>query len=111
MGIQPIDLQIMYSQMSNVSKIASQQQKGAELTDAMQQTKVIQQTSEQVEAVQKTASDEAKTINIKKDGKQGQSAMPGGKKDKKQQEEEIPEEKKEIEIRESYLGQHIDITR
>ncbi|MCR4627263.1 MAG: hypothetical protein K5640_06405 [Treponema sp.] len=111
MGIQPIDLQIMYSQMSNVSKIASHQQKGSELTNAMQQTKVIQQTTEQVEAVQKTASDEAKTINIKKDGRQGQGALPGGKHEKKQKEDETPEVKKEIEIRESYLGQHIDITR
>ena len=48
MGIQPIDLQIMYSQISNVSKIASQQQKGAELTNAMQHTREIQQASEQV---------------------------------------------------------------
>ena len=94
MGIQPIDLQIMYSQMSNVSKIASQHQKGAELTNAMQQTKIIQQNSEQVESVQKTASDEAKAINIKKDGRQSQDAMPNGKKDKKKKDDDLPEEKK-----------------
>jgi len=97
--------------MSNVSKIASQQQKGAELTNAMQQTKVIQQNSEQVAAVQKAASDETKLINVKEDGRQGQAALSKGKQGKKQKEEEIPEPKKEIEIRESYLGQHIDITR
>ena len=111
MGIQPIDLQIMYSQMSNVSKIASQQQKGAELTNAMQQTKIVQQNSEQVESVQKTASDEAKAINIKKDGSQGQQNLQGGKKKEKNKDAEVPAEKREIEIRESYLGQHIDITR
>jgi hypothetical protein len=37
--------------------------------------------------------------------------LPGGKHEKKQKEDETPEVKKEIEIRESYLGQHIDITR
>ena len=111
MGIQPIDLQIMYSQMSNVSKIASQQQKGSELTDAMQQTKVIQQNSQQVESVQKAASDEAKSISIKKDGRQGQGDLPSGKQKKGKDDEDSAEEKKEIEIRESYLGQHIDITR
>lgn len=110
MGIQPIDLQIMYSQISNVSKIASQQQKGAELTNAMQHTREIQQASEQVSAVQKAASQESKTSVIKDEGKSSQQNLSGNFR-KKQESEENSEKRKEVEIRESYLGQHIDITR
>ena len=109
MAIQPIDLQIMYSQMSNVAKIASQQQKGGELTDAMQQNKIVQQTAEQIATVQKSASDEAKTLEVKPDGSQG-SQTPSDR-SKKNKEEDKPIPKKETEIRESYLGQHIDIMR
>lgn len=109
MAIQPIDLQIIYSQMSNVAKIAAQQQKGVQLTDAMQQNKIIQQSAEQIASVQKTASDAAKALDVKPDGGKNSQASGGNPKQKKK-EEETPE-KKADEFRESYLGQHIDITR
>ena len=38
MGIQPIDLQNMYSQMNNVAKVVSNQQQGSQLTQAMQES-------------------------------------------------------------------------
>jgi len=108
MAIQPIDLQIMYSQMSNVANIAAHQQNGAQLADAMQQTKIVQQNIEQTSSVQKTAENESKSVEINPDGHQSSERFSAKK---KKQESAAEPEKKKNEIRESYLGQHIDITR
>ena len=53
MGIQPIDLQTLYSQLGNVSKTVAFQQQGIPLQNAIQQeeqTKRLQQKREAVEA-------------------------------------------------------------
>ena len=54
MGIQPIDLQTMYSQLSNVSKSLSGVQQ-AQLTEAMQQQSNIQKGIENATKVHETS--------------------------------------------------------
>ena len=109
MAIHPIDLQTMYSQISNVAKMVSHQTEGVQLASAMQQNTIVQKTAEQVKTVQKTAQDDTKSVEVKADG-QGQS-QNGNLRKKKEQVEEDATPRKETIIRESYLGQHIDITR
>ena len=60
MGIQPIDLQTMYTQLSNVSKSMSGAQQ-AQLTEAMQQQGNIQRSMENAAKVQQTSNEKAET--------------------------------------------------
>ena len=67
MGIQPIDLQTMYSQLTNVSKsLAAGQQ--AQLTEAMQQQQNIQRGLENASKVQQTQTEKTDTALVNKDG-------------------------------------------
>lgn len=112
MAIAPIDLQVMYAQMHNVAKIAVSQQQGTVLSQQLQEQKVIQQNLEKAEAVKKAADSEAKTMlvnNGSRGGGGGAEAQSGGKKNT-QSDVPLPSEKKQ-EIKESYLGQHIDLLR
>lgn len=111
MGIQPIDLQTMYSQIATVAKQASHLQQGVELSQAMQQVNVIRENQENAEKVHQTdENSKAGTIN-----KNGKNAGGGGEKSKKREKDDA-EKSEEVEVpqpklKEAYLGQHIDITR
>ena len=111
MGIQPIDLQTMYTQLSNVSKTMSGAQQ-AQLTEAMQQQNNIQRSMENAAKVQQTSNEKADTNSINQNGSNGSGAYGQKKQDKKNhntQEEagEIRPPKSDL----SYLGTIIDITR
>lgn len=109
MAIQPIDLQTIYSQMSNVAKNVAHQQNGNQLTQAMQENVAVQQEQERLSQVHKTAENEANTRQVKDEGHQNNSFQ--NQKNQKKSKEEEPEKKKLTEIRESFLGQNIDISR
>ncbi len=81
MGIQPIDLQSMYSQISNVAKTVGGQQQAAQLSDAMQQQSVIQRNLENSKKVQQTSADQINSRNVSEDG--SNSATYGQNKRKK----------------------------
>lgn len=111
MGIQPIDLQVMYSQSANVSKLAGSQQ-AAQLSEAMQQTKTVQQNLENATKVHQTTDDKAKSTAVSGNG--GGNSPQGGNRRKsdgtggEEQKEELNPFNK---LKESYLGTIIDITR
>ncbi|WP_296022539.1 hypothetical protein [uncultured Treponema sp.] len=109
MAIQPIDLQTIYSQMGNVAKNVAHQQNGNQLTQAMQENASVQQKQEQLAQVHKTAENEAVASQIKDEAHQNNS-FQNQRNQKKNQEEEL-EKNKLTEIRESFLGQNIDISR
>ena len=96
MGIQPIDLQTMYTQLSNVSKSMSGAQQ-AQLTEAMQQQTNIQRSMENAAKVQQTSSEKSNTNSINQNGSNAGAAY-GGKKQPPKSDH-------------SYLGTIIDITR
>ena len=110
MGIQPIDLQTMYTQLSNVTKsMAGAQQ--AQLTEAMQQQGNIQRSMENAAKVQQTSNEKADTNSVNQNGSNSSGAY-GQNKNKKQN--AAQEEEQEIKPRKSdlsYLGTIIDITR
>ena len=111
MSVQPLDLQTMYSQMANFAKQVAHVEQGVQLSKAMQQVDVIKQNQEESLKVQQTGED-ARSSGINKDGKNGQNFSGRNKKNDDETHEEIPEEQTDkYRIKESYLGQHIDITR
>ena len=111
MGVSPLDLQTMYANMNNVARTVSHQQEGAVLAQQLQESRIIQQNAEKAAQVHKAADNEAKSTGINDEGQNSGSAYgQGGRKRRgQQQNEEAP--KKESEIRESYLGIHINIER
>ena len=110
MGISPIDLQTMYSQMSNVASRVSHEQQSAQVSSSLQQQMAVNQNSQNIKTVQKAADNDSKTGLIKEDGHQNQN-QEGASKKSEQNPESENETPKKIEIREEYLGKHINITR
>ena len=83
MGIQPIDLQTMYTQLSNVSKTMAGAQQ-AQLTEAMQQQGNIQRSMENAAKVQQTSNEKSDTNSVNQNGSGGGSYFGGKRKDQKQ---------------------------
>lgn len=110
MGLQPIDLQTMYSQMANVAQRVASEGQGAALSQSIQTQGIVNQNLQQSQTVQKTAANEAQTGKIKADGKSSEGQAQGGKKKRQERQEEEPP-KKEYEITDPALGVHVNITR
>ena len=111
MAIQPIDLQTMYSQMANIAQNAEQAQDGGKFAEAMQQQNIVRENLEEAERVSRPASDEseAQSRAVKNNGSspshgESEESGKGGEREKKH-------EGRERAVRESYIGQHVDITR
>ena len=104
MAIQPIDLQTMYSQMANIAQNAAQAQDGGKFAEAMQQQNIVRENLEEAERVSRPASDEseAQSRAVKNNG----SSPSHG-----ESEESGKGGERERAVRESYIGQHVDITR
>ena len=111
MSIQPIDLQTMYTQLSNVSKTMAGAQQ-AQLTEAMQQQGNIQRNMENAAKVQQTSNEKSNTNSVNQNGSNSSDAY-GGKKqqNKNQNEEDEIQEIRPPKSDHSYLGTIIDITR
>ncbi|MBQ0051585.1 MAG: hypothetical protein KBT11_05910 [Treponema sp.] len=109
MGVSPLDLQTMYTNMNNIARTVANQQQGAQLAQQLQEGRIIQQNAEKANSVHKTADNEAKSDQVSDEGHQKQN--PEGQKKRKDQDSEEAPVKKENVIRESYLGQHINIER
>jgi hypothetical protein len=108
MAIQPIDLSTMYSQMDKVAKYNASQDQNAQLANSVSIGKTVQTNLEKAQQVKQAATNELEAMNVNADGKQSEQNT-GSKKKKK--EEEVQPEKKQQEIKDPLLGQHIDITR
>ena len=112
MAIQPIDLQTMYAQMATVAQTVAHAQEGPALSEAMQQQNIVQKNKELAKKVQRSADNESKSSTIKDEGQSGtQNSSADGKTQKKETEEEQEDKAADEGFRESYLGQHINITR
>lgn len=108
MAIAPIDLQTMYANMNNVARTVSNQQQGAQLAQQLHENQVIQQNSEKANSVHKAAENEAKSGMVNEDGHQQSGQQNQNNRKDKDNQNPAP---KVNEIRESYLGQHINIER
>ena len=111
MGIQPIDLQTMYTQLSNVSKTMAGSQQ-AQLTEAMQQQGNIQRNMENAAKVQQTSNEKSNTNSVNQNGSNSSGAYDQKKQQgKNQKEEDDIQEIRPPKSDHSYLGTIIDITR
>lgn len=111
MGIAPIDLQAIYANMNNVAKTVSNQQQGAQLAQQLQESKMIQQNAEEAKIVHKAAGNEAKSGAVKNEGHSRQYSGSGEGKNGQKDDKDGASSKNISEIREEYLGQHINIER
>jgi len=110
MGIQPIDLQTMYTQLSNVTKSMSGLQQ-AQLTEAMQQQSNIQRNLENNTKVQQTSNEKTNASSINQNGSNSSGAYGGKNQKGKNQNFEEKDEYRPPKNDSSYLGTIIDITR
>lgn len=110
MGLQPIDLQTMYSQLSNVARQAVHQQQGVQLSEAMQQAGIVRQNQEQAEKVQQ-AEEQSKLGGINQNGRNNSGQQQKKKEKSPDEQDSEAENTAQNRLKESYLGQHIDITR
>ncbi|MCM1321109.1 MAG: hypothetical protein NC041_05045 [Bacteroides sp.] len=109
MGIQPIDLQTLYTQLDKVSKDVAFQQQGVPLKNAIQQEKSAQMLQEQQKTVKQTTNgDELLHVQDRNGRKDDHSDL----RKKKQRKAELPpdsEQKNAPEVlKDPALGTRID---
>lgn len=110
MGVQPIDLQNMYSQLSNVAKVVAGQEQTAQINASIQQQNQVEKNKLNLEKIQK-ANEKSNTGNVNENGHKG--SLYYGQQKKKSNQETI-EDNNQINIESkdsSYIGTIIDITR
>lgn len=113
MALNPLDLQTMYAQLNNVAKQAAHQTQGASLSEAMQQTHVVQKNLEEAKKVaQSRENSKSNGVDIKSDSNgHGNSANLGHGKKGEDENDQNDSKESPYRLHEPYLGQHIDITR
>lgn len=109
MGLQPLDLQTMYSQLANVAKVASGAEHAVQAAQNAEQKNTVKQLEEQKHKVQE-ADKQSGTSSVNQNGHNNPafSDKKNGKKDDNKQDEKNDSSYR---LKESYLGQHVDITR
>ena len=109
--MQPIDLQNMYSQLSNVAKTVAGHQQAAQLSDSIQQQQNVQKNIENATKIQKI-NEQPDTKTINPDGRNG--GGPGNQKQKNRERNNTDNQNQiqsSASIQPEYLGTIIDITR
>lgn len=111
MGISPLDLQTMYSQVANVAKIAANAEQSVKVAQGVQQAISAQEVVEQSKKVQQM-NEQEKLQSTNQNGSNGGagSGFHGAKKRNPKQEKEIIEVQNTPRIKEEYLGNRVDIT-
>ena len=106
MGIAPIDLQTLFSQVDKVGKIQASQREGQILQQAIHSVQIQRKTEEQIQQVNE-AQDTGEGAEKVNDGQRQNSG--GGNKGKGQKEAKKDEELPSV-SREPNLGRQIDIS-
>lgn len=109
MGLQPIDLQTMYSQMSNMAKQASIAEHSMQAVQNAQNKEIVRQIEEEKNKVLE-AEKQNGAASVNQNGHNSQSGAESSEKNKNK---ETPDEESnnKSRLKESYIGQHVDITR
>ena len=111
MAIQPIDLQVLYTQLENVSKNVVAQQQGVQLSNSIQQEERGRQLAKKSTTVQKSPED-GDEVAIIKDHQDTKNA-PSSSDDRKEKDDRNSpsEQKPDVEyVSDPELGRHIDIS-
>ena len=110
MGVQPIDLQNMYSQLSNVAKAVAGQQQAAQLSESMQQQNQIEKNLQEAQKIQQT-NEKSNTGNVNENGHHGSMSYSQQKKKRDEENQENTSHNATSSKESSYIGTIIDITR
>ena len=110
MGIQPIDLQVLYTQLDKVGKLQgdARQTFAAEFEKSQQANK--EDAARRQQTVQKTESTGAEKTAINKDGSNGSFNSFNNNSSPQQKDDAFIEEKLAYYIQETSLGKKIDIS-
>jgi len=111
MAIQPIDLQVLFTQMDKVGKNQAAMREGAQIHESLQQVQTQKKIEENVQSVNESQKmgDEAENIKDEnRKGSRGNSGTAHGKPAEK--DDESAEEEKPNLIRDPALGRNIDIS-
>lgn len=114
MGMQPIDLQNMYSQMSNIARNVAGQQQAAQVSEQVQHQNQIQKNIEQSQRVQQASNDKSNTNNVNPDGRNGGGGSGTYKNPKRQQNDGSRKDTSfgtYGNVKNGYVGTIVDITR
>jgi hypothetical protein len=109
MAIQPIDLQVLFTQIEKVAKAQNAQREGVAVQQAIHDEQVQRKTEEHMKAVNEISdTGEDGTEKIKDRESRGQDGNHG----KKQEQEDPPEEEAAhvAYFSDPYLGKNIDIS-
>ena len=108
MGIQPIDLQTIYTQLDKVSKDVSFQQQGLLLKNSIVQENEVQKQLNQKEAIKQAKMDEDAQIKLRdEDRRQRQNQGSDEKKEK----DEAKDESEKSPVNNPYLNLHFDVIK
>lgn len=108
MGLQPLDLQVMYQQSANIAKLASGAQ-AAQLAESInQQTNVVQKNLEESRRVQQT-NDENSKVGDRNSNGQGYGSFQGKDKNQSQESSDSDTSNEGHSSEKRYLGTIIDI--
>ncbi len=108
MGLVPLDLQILYSQLDNVSKTVAHQQQGKRLATAVEQERIAQKDAEKNEAVQQLKSNDEAIQRIKDREGENKNFQEEKRKQETPEENQKPEEP--VAFQDPHLGKFIDIS-
>lgn len=109
MGIQPIDLQTLYTQLEKVGKAQAQQQQGAQQAQNAQMDVNRLKAEERLSKVQESDTDERAGTVREREGDGKDDAGSGERRERPDAESAPPEPDHEV-IRDPALGKHIDIS-
>jgi hypothetical protein len=110
MGIAPIDLQTLFTQLDKVGKAQSSQREGQVLQQAMQGVQLQKKTEEHVQQVNE-AQNTGEGVEKVNDGQRRQnSGAKKGNAQKDDGENENEEEENPFDLRDPNLGKRIDIS-
>lgn len=109
MALQPIDLQNMYAQMSNVAQNVAMAQDAPRMAEAMNARENIRRSMEKAQTVQKTSNENGKASLVKDEGggSSGQPSSSGGHKGAS--DEDVPKKIESEIVTAPYLGQRVNI--
>lgn len=109
MGLQPIDLQTMYSQMSNMAKQASLAEHSMQAVQNLQNKELARQIEEKKNKVLE-AEKQNGAASVNQNGHNNQGGAESFK-NKENDKDSAEDEDNKGRLKESYIGQHVDITR
>ena len=110
MAIQPIDLQVMFTQMDKVAKNQAIMRDGQQFQESLQQLQSQRKLEENVQSVNEAQDMGDETGKIKDEDKRKSLANQGGDRRNAEEEEGAEGDEKQDLIRDPALGRNIDIS-